>query len=189
MTSKTSANKTKKTSLKKANDNKAKKVANDFGAGDMVVYPAHGVGTIEGIETMTAAGMDVDLYNISFAKDKMRLKLPVQKVKTSGLRKLSSQNMLKKAVETMRGRTRVRRTMWSRRAQEYETKINSGDPVFIAEVLRDLRRNAMGEEQSYSERQIYQSALGRLASEFAAVQKITEEDAAKKIEKVLVDAA
>jgi CarD family transcriptional regulator len=154
----------------------------DFKKGDYVVYPAHGVGQIEGVETQTISGMQVSLYTISFEKDRMRLKVPTFKAKASGLRKLSSGDRLKDAMKTLQGRARIRRTMWSRRAQEYETKINSGDPVAIAEVLRDLKRSNDDTEQSYSERQIYQSALQRLAREVAAVQKITEDKAAEKLE-------
>ncbi|MBI2233733.1 MAG: CarD family transcriptional regulator [Micavibrio aeruginosavorus] len=157
----------------------------DFSAGDYVVYPAHGVGQIDGIETTVIGGMKVSLYAITFEKDRMRLKIPVFKAKTSGLRKLSSANRLKDAMKTLQGRARIRRTMWSRRAQEYELKINSGDPVAIAEVLRDLKRSNDDTEQSYSERQIYQSALQRLARELAAVQSITETQAAEKLEVML----
>lgn len=157
----------------------------DFKTGDYVVYPAHGVGQIDGIEIQTISGMEVKLYNISFEKDRMRLKVPVFKAKTAGLRKLSSGDRLKDAMKTLQGRARIRRTMWSRRAQEYETKINSGDPVAIAEVLRDLKRSNDDSEQSYSERQIYQSALQRLAREVAAVQKITEIKAAEKLETMM----
>jgi CarD family transcriptional regulator len=119
----------------------------------------------------------------------MKLKIPVEKAKTSGLRRLSSKDRLKAALDTLQGRARVRRTMWSRRAQEYEAKINSGDPVSIAEVLRDLRRNTEQAEQSYSERQIYQAALERLARELAAVEKIDEARAAERLEAVLGKAA
>ena len=157
----------------------------DFGAGDYVVYPAHGVGQIDGIEHTTIGGMKVSLYAITFEKDRMRLKIPVIKAKTSGLRKLSSANRLKDAMKTLQGRARIRRTMWSRRAQEYELKINSGDPVAIAEVLRDLKRSTDDTEQSYSERQIYQSALQRLAREVAAVQAISEIEASEKLEVIL----
>jgi CarD family transcriptional regulator len=157
----------------------------DFDKGDYVVYPAHGVGLIEGIETTTIGGMKVSLYAITFEKDRMRLKIPVFKAKASGLRKLSSANRLKDAMKTLQGRARIRRTMWSRRAQEYELKINSGDPVAIAEVLRDLKRSNDDTEQSYSERQIYQSALQRLAREVAAVQQISEIQAAEKLEVIL----
>lgn len=157
----------------------------DFKTGDYVVYPAHGVGQIEGVETHQIGGMEVSLYAITFEKDRMRLKVPVMKAHTSGLRKLSSSDRLKDAMSTLKGRARIRRTMWSRRAQEYETKINSGDPVAIAEVLRDLKRSNDDTEQSYSERQIYQSALERLAREVAAIESITEEKAAEQLEDVM----
>lgn len=161
----------------------------DFTPGDFVVYPAHGVGQVEGVETHTIAGMEVTMYTICFEKDRMRLKLPVSKVKASGLRKLSSKDRLKDALSTLQGRSQVRRIMWSRRAQEYETKINSGDPVSIAEVLRDLKRADDQSEQSYSERQIYQAALERLAREVAAIEKIDEKKAAEKLEAVLTNVA
>lgn len=157
----------------------------DFKKGDDVVYPAHGVGHVEGIETQTIAGMELSLYVVSFEKDRMRLKIPVTKAEISGLRKLSSNERLDSALETLKGRSRVRRTMWSRRAQEYATKINSGDPVAIAEVLRDLKRSNDDTEQSYSERQIYQSALERLAREVAAVDDITEIKATEKLEDIM----
>lgn len=158
----------------------------NFSKGDFVVYPAHGVGQIEGVETQTIAGMEVRLYAISFEKDRMRLKIPVMKAQAAGLRRLSSGERLKDAMKTLKGRARVRRTMWSRRAQEYETKINSGDPIAIAEVLRDLKRSNDDSEQSYSERQIYQSALERLAREVAAVQSISEIKATEKLEGLLL---
>lgn len=161
----------------------------DFTTGDFVVYPAHGVGQVEGVETTKIGGLDVTLYTITFEKDRMRLKLPVSKVKTSGLRKLSSKDRLKDALATLQGRSQVRRIMWSRRAQEYEAKINSGDPVSIAEVLRDLRRADTQGEQSYSERQIYQAALERLAREVAVIEKIDEKKAAEKLEAVLSNVA
>ena len=161
----------------------------DFAAGDFVVYPAHGVGFVEGVETQTIAGMEITLYTICFEKDRMRLKLPVSKVKASGLRKLSSKDRLKDALATLQGRSQTRRIMWSRRAQEYEAKINSGDPVSIAEVLRDLKREGDQSEQSYSERQIYQAALERLAREVAAIEKIDEKKAAEKLEAVLSNVA
>ncbi len=161
----------------------------DFGAGDFVVYPAHGVGYVEGVETQMIAGMEITLYTISFEKDRMRLKLPISKVKASGLRKLSSKDRLKDALSTLQGKSQTKRIMWSRRAQEYETKINSGDPVSIAEVLRDLRKDSDQSEQSYSERQIYQAALERLAREVAAIEKIDEKKAAEKLEAVLSNVA
>jgi CarD family transcriptional regulator len=161
----------------------------DFTAGDFVVYPAHGVGLVEGVETTSIAGMEITLYTICFEKDRMRLKLPVSKVKSSGLRKLSSKDRLKDALSTLQGRSQTKRVMWSRRAQEYEAKINSGDPVAIAEVLRDLRKDTGESEQSYSERQIYQAALERLAREVAAIEKIDEKKAAEKLEAVLSNVA
>ena len=162
------------------NDNVVK-----FKKGDYVVYPAHGVGKIEGVEKTTVSGIEVELYAINFEKDRMRLKIPTIKAKESGLRKLCNNSRLKDAMKTLKGKARVRRTMWSRRAQEYETKINSGDPVSIAEVLRDLKRSNDDTEQSYSERQIYQSALERLAREVAAVEKTTEDKAAIRLEKMM----
>jgi len=166
-----------------ANDN------NDFKKGDYVVYPAHGVGQVEGIETAKVGGMEVKLYNISFEKDRMRLKVPVMKAGPSGLRRLCSEDRLKDAIKTLKGRAKIRRAMWSRRAQEYELKINSGDPVAIAEVLRDLKRSNDDTEQSYSERQIYQSALERLAREVAAVERIPELQATEQLEGILGKAA
>ena len=162
------------------NDNNAA-----FKTGDYVVYPAHGVGMVEGVETQTISGMEIKLYAISFERDRMRLKIPVMKANTAGLRKLSTGDRLKDAMKTLQGKAKIRRTMWSRRAQEYETKINSGDPVSIAEVLRDLKRSNDDTEQSYSERQIYQSALQRLAREVAAVQRITENQATEQLEGIL----
>lgn len=162
------------------NDNQA-----EFVEGDYVVYPAHGVGKIEGVETQVISGMEIKLYAISFEKDRMRLKIPLFKAASSGLRKLSSEDRIGDAISTLKGKARVRRTMWSRRAQEYETKINSGDPIAIAEVLRDLKRSNDDSEQSYSERQIYQSALERLAREVAAVEKITEGQATVQLEEVM----
>ncbi|NYZ16004.1 CarD family transcriptional regulator [Azospirillum sp. RWY-5-1] len=161
----------------------------EFEAGDFVVYPAHGVGRVEGIETHTIAGFEVQLYAITFEKERMTLKVPVTKARNSGLRRLSSKDRIKTALETLQGRSRVRRTMWSRRAQEYEAKINSGDPVSIAEVVRDLYRGADQSDQSYSERQIYQAALERLARELAAVEKIDEFKATERLEQVLQKAA
>lgn len=157
----------------------------DFTTGDYVVYPAHGVGRVDDISTQAIGGMEMKLYTISFDKDRMRLKVPAMNVERVGLRKLCTEERLKDAIDTLQGRSRVRRTMWSRRAQEYETKINSGDPVAIAEVLRDLKRSNDDSEQSYSERQIYQSALERLAREVAAVEKITEGEASQQLEDMM----
>jgi CarD family transcriptional regulator len=157
----------------------------NFAKGDYVVYPAHGVGLIEGIETQSISGMEVTLYAINFEKERMRLKIPMMKAKESGLRKLCTASRIKDAIKTLKGKAKIRRTMWSRRAQEYELKINSGDPVMIAEVLRDLKRSNDDSEQSYSERQIYQSALERLAREVAAVEKTSEEQATMRLEKIM----
>lgn len=157
----------------------------EYKKGDYVVYPAHGVGQIEAVETQIIGGMEIKLYAIQFEKDRMRLKVPVFKAHASGLRRLSSTNRMQDALKTLQGRAQIRRAMWSRRAQEYEMKINSGDPVAIAEVLRDLKRSNDDTEQSYSERQIYQSALERLAREVAAVEKITEIEAAERLENMI----
>ena len=157
----------------------------DFKKEDFVVYPTHGVGKILGTETQEIAGTELDLLVINFEHDRMTLRIPVSKAETSGLRRLSSKKQMDLALVKLEGRARVRRTMWSRRAQEYEAKINSGDPVSIAEVIRDLRRNSSQSEQSYSERQMYQAALDRLAREFAAIEKIDEETAISRLEKLM----
>ena len=153
-------------------------------AGDYVVYPTHGVGKVTGFEEQEIAGDKLKLIVIDFNKDRMILRVPVKKAETSGLRRLSSKDEMKIALKTLKGRSRVRRTMWSRRAQEYEAKINSGDPVSIAEVVRDLHRNADQPDQSYSERQIYQAAFERLVRGLAAVQDIDEEAASEQLEAV-----
>ncbi|MBT3703286.1 MAG: CarD family transcriptional regulator [Alphaproteobacteria bacterium] len=163
----------------------AKQVKLDFGTDDFVVYPTHGVGKITGIEEQEISGMIMQLFLIDFAQDKMTLRVPVGKAKTSGMRRLSTTKEMDVALTTLKGRARVKRTMWSRRAQEYEAKINSGDPVSIAEVLRDLHRNSNQPDQSYSERQIYEAALERLARELAAVEKIDEDSATERLEEVL----
>jgi CarD family transcriptional regulator len=161
----------------------------DFKTEDFVVYPTHGVGKILGTETQEIAGTELDLLVINFEHDRMTLRIPVAKAETSGLRRLSSRKQMDLALVKLEGRARVRRTMWSRRAQEYEAKINSGDPVSIAEVVRDLRRNSTQSEQSYSERQMYQAALERLASEFAAVDDTDKDSAVLKLEKIIYDNA
>lgn len=157
----------------------------EFSAGEMVVYPSHGVGIVEGVVTEKIANENISLYEIHFEKQRMRLKVPVGKVSKSGLRRLSSKERLRDALTALQGRSRVRRMMWSRRAQEYESKINSGDPISIAEVVRDLYRREDQPEQSYSERVIYQQALDRLAREFAAVEKIDEAKATERLEAAL----
>jgi CarD family transcriptional regulator len=161
----------------------------EFASGDFVVYPTHGVGRVQGIEKQEIAGTELKVIVIDFEKERMTLRVPVAKAKDSGLRKLSSRQKIDVALKTLKGRSRVRRVMWSRRAQEYEAKINSGDPVSIAEVLRDLHRNVGQPDQSYSERQIYQAALDRLARELAAVEKIDELKAAERLEAMLQKAA
>ena len=160
----------------------------EFGAADYVVYPTHGVGRVLGVEKQEISGHTLELIIIKFEKDRMTLRVPVDKAQASGLRKLSSRKMMDTALATLKGRSRVKRTMWSRRAQEYEAKINSGDPVSIAEVVRDLHRNADQPDQSYSERQMYQAALDRLVRELAAVEKIDEAAAAHKLEELLTAA-
>jgi CarD family transcriptional regulator len=157
----------------------------EFKTGDFVVYPTHGVGKVLGTETQEIAGTELALLVINFEHDRMTLRIPLAKAQSSGLRRLSSRKQMDVALAKLKGRARVRRTMWSRRAQEYEAKINSGDPVAIAEVIRDLRRNSSQADQSYSERQMYQAALDRLAREFAAIEKIDEETATGRLEKIM----
>ena len=156
--------------------------------GDFVVYPTHGVGRVVGVEDQTIAGHELQLFVISFDRDRMTLRVPTSKAGASGLRRLSTRKVMDSALTTLRGRARVKRTMWSRRAQEYEAKINSGDPVSIAEVVRDLHRNVGQPDQSFSERQIYEAALDRLACELAAVEKIDKDRAAEKLEELLTAA-
>lgn len=156
-----------------------------FSAGDYVVYPAHGVGKVLDIEKQVVGGHELELFVISFERERMTLRVPVAKAKNSGLRKLSTKKVMDTALSTLKGRARVKRAMWSRRAQEYEQKINSGDPCSIAEVVRDLYRGITQPEQSYSERQIYEQALERLACELAAVESIETDAATAKLEKLL----
>src|SRR5476651_1198269 len=156
-----------------------------FKTHEFVVYPAHGVGQILAIEEQEIAGAKLELFVINFMKDKMTLRVPTAKVANVGMRKLSEPALVKRALETLKGRARVKRTMWSRRAQEYEAKINSGDIVAIAEVVRDLYRSESQPEQSYSERQLYEAALDRLSREIAVVQHVTETEAVKEIESQL----
>ena len=156
-----------------------------FKTKEFIVYPSHGVGQITAIEEQEVAGLKLELFVISFEKDKMTLKLPVTKIASVGMRKLSDEKTVKKALETVTGRARIKRTMWSRRAQEYEAKINSGDLIAIAEVVRDLYRSETQPEQSYSERQLYEAALDRMAREIAAVNKSSETEAIRQIEQNL----
>ncbi len=153
----------------------------EFRTGEHIVYPAHGVGKIVRLENQEVAGVSLDLYVVAFAKDKMTLRVPVPKAKTVGMRKLADTATVDRALETVRGRARIKRTMWSRRAQEYEAKINSGDLLSIAEVVRDLYRSEAQPEQSYSERQLYEAALDRMSREIAAVGAISETEAVQRI--------
>ena len=153
-----------------------------FKTGEYIVYPAHGVGQVVAIEEQEVAGFKLELFVISFAKDKMTLKVPVPKVVSVGMRKLAEPEVVRKCLDTLTGRARIKRTMWSRRAQEYEAKINSGDLVSITEVVRDLYRSDAQPEQSYSERQLYEAALDRVARELAAVNKLTDSEALKLID-------
>jgi len=160
-----------------------------FKTGEYIVYPAHGVGQITAIEEQTVAGMSLELLVINFEHDKMTLRVPVAKIATVGMRKLADAASVKKALETVRGRPRVKRTMWSRRAQEYEAKINSGDLMAIAEVVRDLYRSESQPEQSYSERQLYEAAIDRMSREIAAVNKCSDTEAIRQIEQSLAKSA
>jgi CarD family transcriptional regulator len=161
----------------------------EFKTNDHVVYPTHGVGRIMKIEEQEVAGTKLELFVITFDKDKMTLRVPTLKAKAVGMRKLSSVDIVNNALNTLKGRARIKRTMWSRRAQEYEAKINSGDLVSIAEVVRDLHRASGQPEQSYSERQLYEAALARMAREVAAVEKTDEPSAVKRVEGMLLKKA
>jgi CarD family transcriptional regulator len=152
-----------------------------FAEGDYVVYPTHGVGKVERIATEEIAGHKLELIHITFEENRMTLRVPVAKARTAGLRKLATRKLFDDALAVLRGRARVKRTMWSRRAQEYEAKINSGDPLAIAEVVRDLHRNSGQPDQSFSERQIYEAAMDRLAAELAALDKTDKSTAATKL--------
>mgnify|MGYP001333247541 FL=1 len=161
----------------------------DFRPDEYVVYPAHGVGQIVSIEEQEIAGINLELFVVVFEKDKMTLRVPTHKAMEIGLRSLSSPEVVSRAMSTLKGKAKVKRAMWSRRAQEYEQKINSGDLIAIAEVVRDLHRNDDQREQSYSERQLYEAALERLTREVAAVADGDEVAAAKKVDAVLVSRA
>ncbi len=166
---------------------KTKKV--EFRPNDFVVYPAHGVGKIVSIEEQEIAGMRLELFVISFEKDKMTLRVPTSRASDIGMRSLSSPDIVSRALDTLKGKARVKRAMWSRRAQEYEQKINSGDLLSIAEVVRDLHRTDDQREQSYSERQLYEAALERLTREVAAVSGTDEANAQKQVGDVLLSRA
>lgn len=163
---------TAKSPAKKRSGGKKKKSAKvNFKSGQYIVYPAHGVGQVTGIEQEVIAGFDIEVYVVAFEQEKMTLRVPTLKAATSGMRALSNENILKDAFTTLKGRARIKRTMWSRRAQEYEAKINSGDLILVAEVVRDLHRGETQPEQSYSERQLYECALDRMVREVAAINK------------------
>ena len=153
----------------------------DFVEGDYVVYPTHGVGKVERIATEEIAGHKLELIHITFEENRMTLRVPVAKARTAGLRKLATRKLFDDALALLKGRARIKRTMWSRRAQEYEAKINSGDPMAIAEVVRDLHRNAGQPDQSFSERQIYEAAMDRLAAEMAALDGTDKATAVVKL--------
>ena len=157
----------------------------DFEINDFVVYPSHGVGQIVNEEVQNVAGFELKVYVLTFEKDKMTLKVPKDKIGSTGMRKLSSPNTIGKALQVISGKAKVKRAMWSRRAQDYEQKINSGELIQIAEVVRDLHRNDEQREQSYSERQLYEAALERLTREIAAVDGVEEQKAQEKVGKVL----
>ena len=156
-----------------------------FKTNEFIVYPAHGVGQIVSIEEQEVAGAKLELFVINFVKDKMTLRVPTAKIVAVGMRKLAEAGVVKRALETLKDRPRIKRTMWSRRAQEYEAKINSGDIVAIAEAVRDLYRSDTQPAQSYSERQLYEAALDQLSREISAVQHVTETEAVKEIEAAL----
>ena len=170
-------------------DKKKPQQRHGFRTGEYIVYPAHGVGRIVSIEEQQIAGAALELFVINFEKDKMTLRVPTGKLASVGMRKLSEDKTVKRALATLKGKARIKRTMWSRRAQEYEAKINSGDLVAIAEVVRDLYRSEAQPEQSYSERQLYEAALDRMAREIAAVDRIDEASAVAKSDDVLAKSA
>ncbi|SEV99400.1 transcriptional regulator, CarD family [Cognatiyoonia koreensis] len=161
----------------------------EFQPNDFVVYPAHGVGKIVSIEEQEVAGFELELFVIAFEKDKMTLRVPTHKATEVGMRALATPDVVSHAMKTLRGKAKVKKAMWSRRAQEYEQKINSGDLIAIAEVVRDLHRQDDQREQSYSERQLYEAALERLTREIAAVAGNDEVAAAEEIDSVLVGRA
>jgi len=168
---------------KSANDNKT------FKKSDFVVYPAHGVGRVVGVEKESVAGFDIEVYVVTFEQDKMTLRVPTAKASAQGMRALASDDVLADAIKTLKGKPKVKRTMWSRRAQEYEAKINSGDLISIAEVVRDLHRQEDQPEPSYSERQLYESALDRMVREVAAVEKVDREKALEMLTDTLTKKA
>ena len=163
----------------------SKKNSSDYKVGDYVVYPTHGVGKIIGEESQQVGGMDLKMFVIAFEKDKMTLRVPKHRAEAAGLRNISSSDQIEKAYETLQGRARTSRGMWSRRAQEYEAKINSGCLISVAEVVRDLHKNVDQSERSYSERMIYESAFSRMVHEVAAASKCDSKLATEKLLGVL----
>ena len=161
----------------------AKKI--NFKTGELVVYPAHGVGRITNIEEQEIAGVKLELYIVDFEKEKLRLKVPTNRAEQKGMRHLADRSLIEQAMKVIRGRARIKRTMWSRRAQEYDAKINSGDVIAVAEVIRDLYRSDRQPEQSYSERQLFEQALARFARELAAVRKVDEDQCIRELEDFL----
>jgi CarD family transcriptional regulator len=156
-----------------------------FKIGELVVYPAHGVGKITNVEEQEIAGIKLELYIVDFEKEKLRLKVPTNRAEQKGMRHLADRTMIEQAMKVIRGRARIKRTMWSRRAQEYDAKINSGDMIAVSEVIRDLYRSDRQPEQSYSERQLFEQALARFARELAAVRKVDEDQCVKELEDFL----
>jgi len=165
------------------------KKSGEFSPNDFIVYPSHGVGKIVSIEEREIVGVHMEMFVIAFEKDKMTLRVPTNKANSAGMRGLSSPDTVGRAMNTLKGRARVKRAMWSRRAQEYEQKINSGDLISIAEVVRDLHRNDDQREQSYSERQLYEAALERMTREVAAVDGVDEAKAQQRVDEVLLSRA
>ena len=172
---------TKKKTDKKAPAKGASKGKRIFKTNDFIVYPAHGVGKVTGVERETIAGFDIEVYVVLFEQDKMTLRVPTLKAASSGMRALSNENVLKDSFTTLKGRARIKRTMWSRRAQEYEAKINSGDLILVSEVVRDLHRTDAQPEQSYSERQLYERAIDRMVREVAAIRKESRDAALEDV--------
>ena len=160
-------------------------VTSPFAPGDLVVYPTHGVGKVTDIETKQAGGQELKLLVISFEENRMTLRVPMLKVKTSGLRNVLSKRAMSAALATLKEPAVKGRGLWNRRATEYAAKINSGNTVAIAEVVRDLHRSSNEQEPSYSQRLLYEQALGRLTNEVAAVEKIQSDDAVLKLEEML----
>ncbi len=157
----------------------------DLKIGEIVVYPKHGVGEIVKIETMEISNIKTSFYVVKMEQSKLTIRVPLDKKNEVGLRKISSKKIIEEVYSTLKLKPKIRRIMWSRRAQEYEAKIFSGDPIKISEVVRDLFRKSSQAEQSYSERQMFQVAIERLAREVAAVEKTDYFQSTEKIEQIL----